>query len=317
MAETATCADIDANWGRDWPAVLTALEQLIAADRSCGDEPLLGKKYATHFNYAAVLENQGDLDSAIEQYQAALHIDPQREEAVDALFRLKALSPPTPADCLSDAPPCADPAPAATPDPTQFVTVQNDQLALTGQPFIVKGVNYYPRQTPWQRFLAEADPTEMAAELDLIRQAGFNTLRIFLWNEPLFTCQPEDAIPNEAAFATVDQLLHLADERDLKVIVTLNDLPDLTFWPLYTDYAHYDNQTTYIVRRYRNDPAILAWDLRNEGDLDHGAESKEDARFNEDEIIDWLAHASQLVRDNDPHHLITAGWWGDPTPTEP
>jgi hypothetical protein len=26
---------------------------------------------------------------------------------------------------------------------------------------------------------------------------------------------------------------------------------------------------------------------------------------------------SQLVRENDPHHLLTAGWWGDPTITAP
>ena len=32
---------------------------------------------------------------------------------------------------------------------------------------------------------------------------------------------------------------------------------------------------------------------------------------------DGLAHISQLVRANDPHHLLTAGWWGDPTVISP
>jgi endo-1,4-beta-mannosidase len=152
-------------------------------------------------------------------------------------------------------------------------------------------------------------------ELDLIQQAGFNTLRIFLWYEPLFTCQPEDAIPNDAAFAKVDELLQLANERDLKVIITLNDLPDLLFRPLYTDWARYDAQTTYIVRRYRHEPAILAWDLRNEGDLDYGARLGDEARFEEQVVINWLAHVSKIVKENDPYHLLTAGWWGDPTVT--
>jgi hypothetical protein len=40
----------------------------------------------------------------------------------------------------------------------------------------------------------------------------------------LFTCQPEDAIPNEAVFARVDMLLAMASKRDLRVIITLNDL---------------------------------------------------------------------------------------------
>lgn len=313
----ATCADLDANWGYNWPAVLETLAQLIAADQSCGAEPLLSKKYAAHFIYAVSLEENGELEPAIAQYQAALALDPQRQEALKALVRLQALPKPTPPACLSTAPARPDPAVAVTPEPGQLVTVQNGQLQLNGQPFKVRGVNYYPRQAPWQQFLTEADPAAMAAELDLIEQAGFNTLRIFLWYQPLFTCQPEDAIPNEAAFARLDALLELARERDLKLIVTLNDLPDLTFRPLYTDYAHYDNQTVYIVRRYRHDPNILAWDVRNEGDLDYGAESKDEARFTQAEVMDWVGHVSQLIRDNDPHHLVTAGWWGDPRPTGP
>ncbi|GIK42886.1 MAG: hypothetical protein BroJett011_67190 [Chloroflexota bacterium] len=314
---TATCADLDANWGNNWPAVLEALTQLIAADQSCGEEPLLSKKYAAHYIYGVGLEEKGELETAITQYRAALAIDPQRKEALDALFRLKALPKPTPPACLSTSAPRPDPAPAEAPDPSQFVTVKGDQLQLNGQPFQVKGVNYYPRRAPWQRFISEANPTDMAEELDLIKGAGFNTLRVFLWNEPLFTCQPEDAIPNEAAFATLDTLFALAEGRDLKLIVTLNDLPDLTFRPLYTNFAHYDNQTVYIVRRYRNRPSLLAWDVRNEGDINHGAQSAEDARFTQQEVMDWLAHISPIVRENDPHHLITAGWWGDPLPTEP
>jgi hypothetical protein len=313
----ATCADIDANWGNNWPAVLDILAQLIEADQSCGEEPLLSKKYAAHYIYAVALEDKDELEPAIVQYRAALAIDPQRIEALDALFRLKALPKPTPPACLSTSAPLPDPAPAEAPDTSNFVTVEGDQLQLNGQPFKVRGVNYYPRRAPWLRFLTEANPADMAEELDVIKQAGLNTLRVFLRYQPLFTCQPEDAIPNEATFALVDKLFELAEERDLKVIVTLNDIPDLMFRPLYTDYAHYDNQTIYIVRRYRNEPSLLAWDVRNEGDINHGAQSPDDAKFTQAEIIDWLAHITPIVREHDPHHLITAGWWGDPLPTEP
>jgi hypothetical protein len=317
VEKAVSCADVDTNWGSNWPAVLDALERLIAANQSCGEQSLLGKKYAAHFSYAVSLENDGDLDTAIAQYQAALVTDPTRTEALDALIRLDALPEPTPQACLYTMPPNSDPAPAEAPDVSLFVTVQGDQLQLNGQPFKVKGVNYYPRRAPWHHFLEEADPLEMAAELDVIQQAGFNTIRVFLRYEPLFTCQPEDAIPNEATFAKVDTLFQLARERGLKMIVTLNDLPDLTFRPLYTDWPHYDAQTVYIVRRYRNEPGILAWDLRNEGDLDYGVRPGDTPKFSQDEVMAWLAHVTQLVRDNDPYHLITAGWWGDPTATSP
>ena len=310
----ATCADIEANWGQDWQAVIDVLEALIASDQTCGEEPLLSKKYAAHFNYAVMLEESDTLDSAVAQYQAALFIDPQRQEALDALLRLEALPKPTPAACLSTSSPRPDPAPSETPDLTLFVTVQDNQLQLAGQPFKVKGVNYYPRRAPWERFLNEVNPSDMAQELDVIKQAGFNTIRIFLWHQSLFTCQPDDAIPLEAAFATLDQLFQLSHERDLKVIVTLNDLPDLVFRPLYTDWDHYDAQIVYIVRRYRNEPNILAWDLRNGGNFDY---SDNEARFSQEEVLDWLAHAAQLVRDNAPYHLVTAGWSENPTVTAP
>jgi tetratricopeptide (TPR) repeat protein len=310
LTTTATCADLDANWGHNWPGVLEALDGLIAAGQSCGPEPLVSKKYAVHFNYAASLEEAGDSEQAIAQYQAALRLAPQRTEALSALVRLQSSPSPTPPACLSDSPPRPDPAQTVSFDPSQFVTAQTGQLHLAGQPFYVRGVNYYPRQAPWERFFSEADPAQMARELAAIRAAGFNTLRIFLPYQPLFTCQPEDAIPNEANFARLDTLFRLAGEHDLKLIVTLNDVPDLLFRPLYTDWEHYDAQTVYIVRRYRHEPALLAWDMRNGGDSDYDD-------FHRAAIIDWLAHLSGLIRQHDPNHLITAGWDADPAATAP
>jgi len=290
---------------------------LIAANQSCGEEALPSKKYAAHFTYGVSLENSGEVDGAIEQYQTALLIDSQRSEALNELIRLNALPEPTPVACESTSSPLPDPVPSTQPDTSQFIYAQGDQLFQNGELFKVKGVNYYPRHAPWYQFIDKANASEMAAELDVIKQAGFNTIRIFLRYEPLFTCQPEDAIPNEAAFAKVDKLFELARERDLKLIVTLNDLPDLTFRPVYTDWNHYDAQTVYIVRRYRNEPNILAWDLRNEGDLDYGIRPDDNPHFTQDKVITWLDHISKLVRENDPYHLLTAGWWGDPTITSP
>jgi tetratricopeptide (TPR) repeat protein len=312
---SVTCADLDAAWGVDWPTTLAVLDRLIAADQDCGPEPLAGKQYAAHVSYAVALENIGELAQAVEHYRAALALDARRREAWDALVRLNSLPPPTPATCLPEARilRTAYPAPAAGPE--QFVSVRGDRLALGAAGFRIRGVNYYPRSAPWHRFLLEADGPEMAAELDLIAGAGFNTIRIFLWYDALFTCRPEEAVPIADRFAVVDTLLVLARERGLKVIVTLNDLPDLTYRPLYSDRARTDAQTALIVERYRGEPAILAWDLRNEGDLDYGARSPFEARFTDEQVLAWLAETNRLVKANDPQHLTTAGWWGDPTAT--
>ncbi|MCP5101278.1 MAG: cellulase family glycosylhydrolase [Chloroflexi bacterium] len=312
-----TCADIDSQWGNNWPAVISVLDYLINQGQMCGEEPLLSKKYAAHFSYASLLEVNGELDAAISQYTTAFSIDANRVEALDALIRLDALPEATAVPCHSDLAPLPDPSPSEQPDQSSFVQVQGDKLTLHNQPYQIKGVNYYPRQAPWHQFLSESDLSEVAAELDLIKQAGFNSIRIFFWYEPLFICQPEDAIPNEAMFAKTDAFIQLAKERDLRLIITLNDLPDLIFRPLYTDWERYDAQTRYIVRRYQNESAIIAWDLRNEGDLDYGAREGDAAEFSQDEVISWLAHSSALVRENDSYHLLTAGWWGDPSITEP
>ncbi len=310
-----SCADLDAAWGNNWPATLQIIDQLIASHQACGSEALASKKYAALFSYAVVLENGGQLPQAVDQYLAAFNLDPHRREAWDALVRLNRLPAPTPPACLPESQRLNAPYIAPALDQAHYVAAQNGKLVLDRQPFLIRGVNYYPRLTPWYHFLLEANPTEMAAELDLIHQAGFNTIRIFLWQDALFTCRPEQAIPVADTFATVDSVLALAQARNLKVIVTLNDLPDLSYRPLYTDWARYDAQTAVIVQRYKNDPTILAWDLRNEGDLDYGARSPFEARFTQTQVLGWLTHVSKLVKENDPHHLVTAGWWGSPIAT--
>lgn len=312
---SVTCADLDTHWG-DWPATIMVLERLIEMGEACGPEPLISKLYAAHYSYGVELEETGDTGSAVAHYTAALDLIPDRDEALQALARLEALPEPTQSICASTSGASPDPASPGAPDRNELVTSRDDQLYVGSEPFAIAGVNYYPRHAPWRRFLTEANPDEMAQELTLLEEAGFNTIRIFLWYEPLFTCPPEDAVPNEEAFARLDGLLATAAQHNLKVLITLNDLPDLYFRPLYTDWARYDAQTRYIVRRYRHNTTLLGWDLRNEGDLDYGGRGVE-ARFHQTEVTAWLEHVAALLRENDPYHLITAGWWGDPAVTAP
>jgi endo-1,4-beta-mannosidase len=63
------------------------------------------------------------------------------------------------------------------------------------------------------------------------------------------------------------------------------------------------------VNRYKDEPAIMLWDLRNEGDIDYGLHPSFPKKFEQQAVLDWLAHTAELVRGIDSRHPITAGWW--------
>ncbi len=199
-----------------------------------------------------------------------------------------------------------------------FVTLADGRFSADGRPFTARGFNYYPSRYPWRRFLTETDAESVSVELDLLRSVGANTLRIFLWHEALFQCPGSGTVPVAASFKRLDEFIRAAAAHDLRLIVTLNDLTDLERYPLYADPTHVRAQTAFIVERYRAEPAILAWDVRNEGDIDYG--SNQTIRlnsFSREQVLGWLAAAIEQVRTLDSNHLITAGWYLDAEATAP
>jgi endo-1,4-beta-mannosidase len=214
--------------------------------------------------------------------------------------------------------PCANAAAAALSPYVPSSVADSIQIAdghfvVSGQPFVPRGVNYYPSRYPWRRFLTEADQKAVDAELAMLGAAGFNTLRIFLWNQALFDCQT----PKAEAFHRLDRFIYSAAARNFRLIVTLNDLPDLDTAPLYSNPAVVVEQTRLIVERYRDERAILAWDLRNEGDIDYGANNLLGGKFRKGDVLGWLEKTSALVRSIAPYHLLTAGWLSDSVATAP
>ncbi len=193
-----------------------------------------------------------------------------------------------------------------------FVSLQNGQFSVGDKPFLARGVNYYPSRYPWRRFLTQVDLQTVTEELALMRSYGFNTLRIFLWNTALFACPSINALPNPDAFARLDGVIKSAAAQNFHLIVTLNDMPDFDAVPLYTNQSVIPAQTRFIINRYKDEPAVLAWDLRNEGDIDYGSnDALGRSTFPRADILSWLGMISTLVRSLDTHHLITAGWLHD------
>ncbi len=238
---------------------------------------------------------------------------PRPGETVDnASVVLWLLENPTAARAASD---CTTPTTLASYEPSSaqpFISLQDGHFMLGDKPFLARGANYYPARYPWRRFLTQVDLQTVTEELALMRSYGFNTLRIFLWNNALFICPSLNAIPNPDAFGRLDAVIKSAAKQNFHLIVTLNDMPDFAAVPLYTNQSVIPDQTRFIIHRYKDEPAILAWDLRNEGDIDYGSnDALRRAAFPREDVLNWLAQTSVLVRSLDSKHLITAGWLHD------
>lgn len=187
-----------------------------------------------------------------------------------------------------------------------FMHIADDQFMAGDEPYPVYGINYYPSQYPWRRFLREMNLDDVQIEMEMMQDIGINTLRIFLWNEALFQCDGGSIQPVESAFTRLDGFIALAHDYDFRLIVTLNDMPDLA--DLYDNPEHIQEQTRLIISRYLDEPAILAWDLRNEGDIDYGSRNILEVQVPRIQVLGWLRDTSELVRSIDNNHLLTAGW---------
>ncbi len=314
------CAAVEVNWNANWPRAIEVLELLVEQGVDCApDQPSVGKLYAAHFNYGQMLENAGQQETAVAQYTAALALNPGGLEAVAALRDLAAFTPSPLVTCPASE---VEAAYAALPPyaPTflrDYITVEGDRFLLGQGLYFVQGINYYPARFPWRRFLTETDLADVRYELGLLETTGFNTLRLFLWHEALFTCPGNGAVPVVEAFARLDAVIHEAAAHGFHLILTLNDLPDLTIHSLYEGPSHIEAQIVFLVERYRDEAAILAWDLRNEGDIDYRPVGSIGGGFTREAVLTWLAETAALVRAHDAHHLLTAGWFRDSEATIP
>ncbi len=157
----------------------------------------------------------------------------------------------------------------------------------------IKGINYYPQKTPWNMFGKEFNDTIIDVDFKIIKTAGLNTIRIFIPYEDF-----GKAKVNSEKLKKLKQVLDVAHTNELKVMITLFDF--------YGDYSVLNwtlNQkhAIEIVSRFKDHPALLAWDIKNEPDLDFDSRGKIN-------VTSWLKRMSVVVKSIDKKHPITIGW---------
>lgn len=174
-----------------------------------------------------------------------------------------------------------------------FAEVKNDEIFIEGKPFIIKGINYYPQEMAWDMFGENFNIDTIEKDFNLIKNANLNSIRIFI--------QYEDFGKEKVEASKLEKLkkvLDVAEKIDLKVVVTLFDF--------YGDYSLINWTLTHrhaeqIVTSFKNHKAILAWDIKNEPDLDFESRNKET-------VVAWLSEMIKQVKKFDPNHLITIGY---------
>jgi mannan endo-1,4-beta-mannosidase len=195
-----------------------------------------------------------------------------------------------------------------------------------GLRFKIAGANNY--------YLPFAAHSMRRAVLNAAKQMGLNVLRCpaFLdatwrgvhfqsWNPA--TNRPE-VNSGENGLERLDHLIADAEQWGIRLILPLvNHWPDFggmvryVEWfhapsrdAFYTDpairgaYQSYVNQiltrkNTVTGRVYKDEPAILAWELANE--------PRCDGRGGGSILLEWVRDMSRWIKQNDPHHLLGVG----------
>jgi hypothetical protein len=191
------------------------------------------------------------------------------------------------------------------------VRLDGTYFSREGRRFIPVGAHWIPAKAGLQWPL-EWDPKAIEADFERMRALGFNTVRLDLfwaWFEP----RPGDY--NPAAFAQLDFLISLAHRYGIYLHPSLFiggevgeaywDVPwrhgrhphaDPEMLRLQTDHA------AALARRYRAEPAILAWDLTDEPPYWIVRDQTTDAM-----AINWTRLIAGAFRRFDPEHPIVVG----------
>jgi len=230
--------------------------------------------------------------------------------------------------------------------PPGFVTTRGTQFELDGKPFAFVGANSY-----WLPLLTSQSDVE--ATFQSMKQAGVKVLRTWGFNA-INGSELAGALESGLTYYQVwnssnwilndgpqglqrlDSVIKTAEKYDIKVLLAFTNNwvgyggmelyinwiagSNSTHDVFYTDsriVASYQKYVRTIVERYKDSPAIFAWELMNEarcvGDLPAGPACVAGTEL----LPKWYKSQSDFVRSLDPHHMITTGgeghfFWSDP-----
>ncbi len=231
---------------------------------------------------------------------------------------------PNPEDVTPDGSPPTD-RPEQPQAPSNFVTVDrtNARFVLNGKPFYFAGANFY-----WLMQQRAYDRPEAQEAFNAASALGLRVIRTWAFSdgrpEDRASLQPSLGQFNEQAFTALDWVVAEAGKRNIKLVLTLvNGLPDYGGMPQYMAWLggggkdqFYTNDKAikaykaYIDRvlgrvntitrvAYKDDPAIMAWEIANE--------ARNPSDRSGDVVAKWYTDIAGHIKTRDKKHLVTTG----------
>ncbi len=191
------------------------------------------------------------------------------------------------------------------------VSITGNYFSRAGRHFMPIGAHWVPARTglQWPLLWDEADVT---ADFAKMKDLGFNTVRFDLfwaWFEP------RPGAYNQDAFHQFDTFIRLAHRFEIYLHPTLFIGGEVgeAFWDVpwrQGRHPHADpemlrlqtNHAAEFARRYRDETAILAWDLTDEPPYWIVTDQTTDAM-----AINWTRLITGAIRRYDPGHVLCVG----------
>ncbi len=189
-----------------------------------------------------------------------------------------------------------------------FVTRSGRNLILSGKKFRTIGVNRYNLLTtggnPYVGCAGVFSEKDLSAWFSELKTMGVTSVRF--WAFQSFTRSGRE-------LSRFDLVLQLASKHDIKVIPVLENHWDectdggekSTAWyrngykaPYGSYTLSYRDYVAKIVRKYKDNPTIMAWQLMNEAETDHQT------------LYAFADAMSSLIKQVDPNHLVSLGTIG-------
>jgi hypothetical protein len=206
------------------------------------------------------------------------------------------------------------PSPEAWTPPQHLITVDGGEFVdrRTGSTFVPRGVNYFVLEKAGDRYddrvfsPAAYDRDAMAADFAALSSRGYNTVRMFVDScRSGADCigRPDGAGLNDAYLDVIAEVMQLAADHDLLLLLTSNDLPDQGGYWAGVDAdrsAHFPGyRNSHVFVSQGHDATVRYWDDLLSGLAQRGA------RF--DVVFAWSILNEQWLFSGQPPLSLSEG----------